>query len=94
MTPSKPAPVAQTAPPKPQPKKHVVVRRHRIYRYKTRTEATADALNGRELVQAPVVASPPRPIAVPVPGYYYPPPAYYPPPPPAYYPPPWYWRPY
>lgn len=94
MTPAKPAPAAQAAPAKPKPKRHFVRRRvyHEHYRD---TESAADRLNAQELAQSPVVASPPRPIAVPVPGPMYPPPpAFYPPPPPAYYPPPWYWRPY
>jgi hypothetical protein len=94
MTPAKPAPTVQAAAPAtPQPKKHVV--RRRVYREDyADTQQSADALNGQELAQSPIVASPPRPVSVPVyPGPTYPPPGYYPPPPP-YYPPPGYWRPY
>jgi hypothetical protein len=95
MTPSKPAPAAQAAPAKPRPKRRVV--RRRTYHYENRTAETADALNGEELRQSPIVASPPHPVAGPVypaPAYY-PPPGYYPPPPPPpYYPPPMYWHPY
>jgi hypothetical protein len=92
MTPAKPAPTAQAPAPKPQPKTHIV-RRRRIYRqHYLDTDRAADALNGQELRQSPVIAGPPQPV--PAPGYYYPPPGYYPPPPPFYYPPPWYWRPY
>jgi len=94
MTPAKPAPTAQAAAPaRPQPKKHVVQRR--VYREDyADTQQSADALNGQELAQSPIVASPPRPVSIPVyPAPAYPPPAYYPPPPP-YYPPSGYWRPY
>jgi hypothetical protein len=94
MSPARPAPTAQAAPTKPQPKKQIV--RRRVYQYQNRTAETADALNGEELRQSPVVASPPYPVAAPAPAYPppgYPPPGYYPPLPPAY-PPPWPWRPY
>jgi hypothetical protein len=50
----------------------------------------ADALNGQEMAQLPVVVSPPHPIAPPA----YPAPAYYPPPPAPGYPPPPYYRPF
>jgi hypothetical protein len=100
MTPAKPAPTAQAAPAKPQPERHVV--RRRVYHYRD-TQESADALNGEELRQSPVVTTTTTtmiPVPAPMPLYpapaYYPPPApwYYPPGPVPYYPPPVYMRPY
>jgi hypothetical protein len=94
MTPAKPAPTTQAAAPAtPLPKKQIVHRRALDYRD---TEESADALNGAELRQSPIVATTTMTMTpVPAPAYYPPPPApYYPPGPVPYYPPPWYWRPY